>query len=140
MPRKKSTTAPAPKPEAIAPESTETTEYEPDTILVGRLCADPVLRTTKTSGKPVSTIRVADNSGDVATFHDVVCWGRTAEVVCQYLKKGRLVEVQGRAQERTWTDKDGNERTTPEVSAYRVQFLSNQGSSPDAESNGAELS
>ncbi len=57
-------------------------------------------------------------------FHDVVCWGRTAEVVCQYLKKGRLIEVTGCEQERTYTARDGSERTVEEIVAFRVQFLS----------------
>jgi single-strand DNA-binding protein len=124
MARKKST-ASTPKAEAPAPESSETPQYPPDTVLVGRLVADPVLRTTK-SGKSVSTIRVADNSGDNPRFVDVVVWNRTADAVCKFLKKGRLVQVQGRAQERSWTGRDGAERRTDEISAYRVQFLSGQ--------------
>jgi single-strand DNA-binding protein len=128
----RSKTAAAPAPEASASEPTPSPTAE-DTVLVGRLTADPKLRTTK-SGLPVSTIRIAVNVPDAeATFHNVVVWKRTAEVVCQYLKKGRLVEVTGRVQERTWTDKDGNERTTPEVIAYRVQFLSGRSAAPAAE-------
>jgi single-strand DNA-binding protein len=119
MARRKST--PATASESEAPKTTPT---EPDITLTGRLTADPVLRMTK-SGLPVSTIRIAVNRvDDETTFHNIVVWKATAEAVCKYLKKGRLVEVIGRPQERTWTDKDGNERMTPEVSAYRVQFLS----------------
>ncbi|MGH2965121.1 MAG: single-stranded DNA-binding protein [Solirubrobacterales bacterium] len=124
---RKSTTASAPKKtKATAPESAATTEYPPDVVLRGRLVADPVLRHTQ-NGKPVSTIRIAVNKPNAdTTFHDIVVWNRTAEVVCQYLKKGRLVEVTGREQDRNWVDKDGNPRTTNEVSAYRVQFVSEQ--------------
>jgi single-strand DNA-binding protein len=130
---KSTTTAPAPEVEAPEPVPTETTPSETQVTLKGRLCADPVLRKTK-SGLSVTTIRIAVNVPDAeATFHNVVVWKRTAEVVCKYLKKGRLVEVTGRVQERTWTDKDGNERTTPEVSAYRVQFLSGRSDTPAAE-------
>jgi len=132
MSRKKSTTAPAPEAEASAPESTETTPYEPDTILVGRLCADPVLRHTK-SALPVATIRIAVNDGPEPAFHNVVCWGRTAEVVCQYKRKGHLVQVQGRSKDHAWQARDGSERHDAEIAAYRVQFLSGRGSSPVAE-------
>lgn len=132
MARRKSTTASATQAKAQTPASAKVTSIEPVT-LTGRLTADPILRKTK-SGLSVSTIRIAVNppEGD-ATFHDVVTWKRTAEVVCQYLKKGRLVEVTGRPQERTWTDKDGNERVNTEVNAFRVQFVSRQAQAPTAE-------
>jgi single-strand DNA-binding protein len=108
---------------ATAPAApTESTQYEPDTILLARLTADPQLRHTASTGKPVTTLRVAEEHTNPQRFHDVVCWGRTAEVVCQYLKQGRLIEVTGREQERTYTASDG-ERTVEEIVAFRVQFL-----------------
>ncbi len=127
MARRKSTTTAASAPEAVAAAPAERDADNADQVtLVGRLCADPVLRHTK-SGIAVSTIRIAVNEPDAeATFHSVVVWKRTAEVVCQYLRKGRLVEVTGRPQTRSWVDGDGNEREAVEVSAYRVQFLSRQ--------------
>lgn len=91
--------------------------------LICRLTRDPELRHTK-SGRAVSTLRVAVNDGPEPAFHDVVVWGRTAEVVCQYMRKGRLIHVEGRIQPRSWTGKDGKERRTVEIVAYRVQFLS----------------
>lgn len=96
--------------------------------LICRLTRDPELRHTK-SGRAVSTLRVAVNDGPEPVFHDVVVWGRTAEVVCQYMRKGRLVHVEGRIQPRSWTAKDGSERRTVEIVANRVQFLG-RGSSP----------
>jgi single-strand DNA-binding protein len=124
------TTASSRKTKATAKVPAKTTHPEPeapqqvqDTVLTGRLCADPKLRHTATSGKPVTTIRIAVNSGEQASFHSVVVWGRTAEVVCRYLKKGRLVEVTGRSQERTYQAEDGERRVT-EIVAYQVQFLS----------------
>ena len=53
-------------------------------------------------------------------------WNRSAEVVCEYLRKGRAVEVLGRSQERSYEAADGTQRTVAEVSAYRVGFLSRQ--------------
>ena len=109
MARRKSTTTAAPAPEVVeeAPVEQQAEQAEQVT-LIGRLCADPVLRHTK-SGKAVTTIRLAVNApDDETTFHSVVVWNRTAEVVCEYLRKGRLVEITGRPQTRTWTDSDGN--------------------------------
>lgn len=112
----------------------ENTRPEP-TTLVGRLVADPQLRHTK-SGKAVSTIRIAVSNGSEATFHSVVVWGRTAEVVCQFLAKGRLVEVTGRPNDRTYTAANGDERTINELVAWRIQFLSRQKvTSPSARSD-----
>jgi single-strand DNA-binding protein len=135
MARTKSTAATARKPKASAPEAPER-EYPEDTVLVGRLCADPKLRHTA-SGKAVANLRIAVNppEGD-PSFHSVVTWGPTAEVVCRFLKKGRLVEVKGHEQTRDWTDRDGNARQTTEISAYRVTFLSGRrpsSSAPEAE-------
>jgi single-strand DNA-binding protein len=115
----------------------EGTQYEPDTILVARLTADPQLRHTVSTGKPVTTLRVAEQHTNPQRFHDVVCWGRTAEVVCQYLKKGRLIEVTGREHDRTYTAGDGSERTVEEIVAFRVQFLPGRDTSLAVEQEGS---
>lgn len=118
MARSKSTTT-----AAEAKNAEGKAQQEPVTI-VGRLCADPVLRHTK-SGKPVTTIRVAVNPPEgEATFHNVVVWNRTAEVVCEYMRKGRPVEVVGRPQERTYQAADGTDRQVTEIVARKVQFIS----------------
>jgi single-strand DNA-binding protein len=124
MARRTTTKAtPAPKAAPRAPVATEPQETTPEKVtLVGRLGADPVLRHTK-SGKAVTTIRVAVNApGAEPTFHSVVVWARTAEVVCEYLRKGRDIEVTGRTQERSYEAADGTERRATEVVAYSVQF------------------
>jgi single-strand DNA-binding protein len=120
---KSATTASTPAAEASAPASSETQDQ---VTLTGRLCADPILRRTA-SGIAVTNLRIAVNHPDgEATFHTAVAWKRTAEVVAQFMKKGRLVEVTGLPQERTWTGKDGNQRTSTEINAFRVEFLSRQ--------------
>jgi single-strand DNA-binding protein len=127
--RKTNSTATTPVVEKpIAPED------RPDPItLTGRLCADPVLRKT-TTGKSVTTIRLAVNvPGAEATFHSVVIWNRNAEVVCQYLKKGRLVEVKGHEQPRSYTAADGTKRQVTEVSAFRVEFVRRDTQTPATE-------
>jgi single-strand DNA-binding protein len=107
------TTQPA---EAAAPE-------EQPVILTGRLVADPQLRHTATSGKPVTSMRIQVDRGGASSTHTVVVWGRQAEVVCQYLGTGRAVQVTGRLQERSFTAKDGSTRTATEVVARSVKFL-----------------
>jgi len=99
-------------------------------IIIGRLTADPELRTTN-SGQSVTTVGVATNRiwtnrdgerQEETEFHNVVVWGRQAEVVNQFLKKGALVMVEGRLQTRTWEDRQGQNRRTTEIVAQRVQF------------------
>lgn len=121
MARKSTTKAAAPEA-TTAPAPAE----EQRVTLVGRLCADPVLRRTK-SGKAVTNIRIAVNPPEgEASFHSVVVWNRNAEVVCKYLRKGRAVQVVGKPQQRSYEAADGAERTVSEISAYRVQFLSRE--------------
>jgi len=124
MARSKSTTTTAEAQKATTPAQQD------QVTLVGRLCADPVLRHTS-GNKSVTTIRVAVNPPEgEATFHSVVVWNRSAEVVCEYLRKGRRVEVVGRPQERSYKAADGTDREVAEVVAFQVNFLSAQGSDP----------
>ena len=99
-------------------------------ILVGRVTADPQLRTTP-GGQSVVTIGVATNRNwtdkagqkqEETEFHNVVLWGRTAEVAGQYLTKGAMVLIEGRLRTRGWTDKNGQARRTTEVMAERMQL------------------
>jgi len=99
-------------------------------FLIGRLTADPQLRTTP-GGTPVSTFSLATNrvwvskSGERredTQFHNVVVWGRQAEVANQYLKKGSLVMIEGRLQTRNWQDKQGQQRRTTEIICERFQL------------------
>jgi single-strand DNA-binding protein len=91
--------------------------------LIGRLVAAPELRKT-TSGKDVTTVRVATNGKSHAEFHDVVLWGQLATFACQYLGKGRLVYIEGQLQIRQWQATDGSTRRTVEIVANRLQALS----------------
>jgi single-strand DNA-binding protein len=99
-------------------------------ILVGRVTADPQVRSTP-GGQSVTTIGVATNSvwtdkagqkQEQTEFHNVVLWGRTAEIAGQYLTKGAMVLIEGRLQTRSWTDKNGQQRKTTEVMAERMQL------------------
>jgi single-strand DNA-binding protein len=99
-------------------------------FILGRLTADPQLRQT-TSGQPVTSFGVAtnrvwtDKSGqkqEAVEFHNVVVWGRQAEVASKFLTKGSLVFIEGRLQTRNWEGKDGQQRRTTEVIAERIQL------------------
>jgi len=132
MPRSKAT--PTAAPDNSATRETSRGPALNSAALIGRLTRDPQLSHTK-SGRAVSTLRVAVNDGPEPAFHDVVVWGRTAEVVCQYMRKGRLIHAEGRMQLRSWNAKDGTERRNAELVANRVQFLG-RGASPVEDGEG----
>lgn len=96
--------------------------------LMGRLTADPELRTT-TSGKSVCTFGIAVDRSFVkqgeqrqADFITIVAWGSTADFVARYFSKGSMIALQGSIQTRNYEDKDGNKRTAFEVVAREVSF------------------
>jgi single-strand DNA-binding protein len=100
-------------------------------ILVGNLGRDPEVRFTS-GGTPVANFTMAtterwtDPSGEKkerTEWHRIVLWGKQAEVLREYLRKGRQVYVEGSLQTREWNDRDGNKRQTTEVRAQRVQLL-----------------
>jgi len=101
-------------------------------MIIGHLGRDPEMRYTP-SGKPVTTFTVAVsrswNSGDgerhsETEWFNVVAWGNLAETCKQYLTKGQLVYIEGRLQTRHWDDKEGQKRSTVELVANEMTFLS----------------
>lgn len=99
-------------------------------ILVGRLTRDPEIRTTP-SGQNVASVSMATNSywtdkggqrQERTEFHNVVLWGRLAEIAGQYATKGSELYVEGRLQTRTYTAKDGSERRTTEIVGENLQL------------------
>jgi len=62
------------------------------------------------------------NRKESTEFHNVVLWGKQAEIVNQFLTKGSLIFVEGRLQTRVWQGKDGNQRRTTEVIGERIQL------------------
>ena len=117
--------------------------------LVGNLGQDPEMRYTP-SGVPVTSFSVAVNKRwtnqegqqqDKTTWFRVTTWRKQAEVVSQYLTKGSRVLVVGEVDEaRPWTDRDGNNRASLEVTANQVRFMSgrdeNTGGSYGGSDNG----
>jgi single-strand DNA-binding protein len=111
-------------------------------ILIGRTTADPEVKYTQ-SGVALASFRLAvdrgfkNQQGERETdFIPVTCWRRQAEVVGEYLKKGRLVAVEGRLQSRNYETRDGQKRTAYDVVADFVQFLESRGSSGGGDSGG----
>lgn len=99
-------------------------------FLLGRLTADPQLRSTA-SGQQVASFSIAtnrvwnDKNGqrqEATEFHNIVVWGRQAEIASRFLIKGSLVLVEGRLQTRDWEGKDGQKRRTTEIVADRIQL------------------
>ena len=101
----------------------------------GRLARDPELRQT-TTGKSVASFTVACDRGrrdangqSTADWIPVVAWDARAEFVCKYFQKGSMIAVDGRLQSRTYTAKDGTNRTALEVVASNVHFCSSKAES-----------
>ncbi|MEG2174058.1 MAG: single-stranded DNA-binding protein [Oscillospiraceae bacterium] len=101
-------------------------------ILIGRLVADPEMRTTP-QGINVATFRLAvdrpfsKGSEKKADFINITCWRERAEFVCKYFAKGRAIGVDGSIQTREYNDKDGNKRYAFEIVADRVFFVESKG-------------
>lgn len=100
-------------------------------ILIGNLTRDPELRSLP-SGVKVCSFSLAtnrvwkDKNGarqESADYHNIVVFGRQAETVAQYMKKGSSILVEGRMQTRSWEDKtSGEKKYRTEVIADRTQF------------------
>lgn len=104
-------------------------------VFMGRLTADPELRTT-TSGLSVCSFSIAvDRSytrpGEEkqTDFINIVAWRQTADFVTKYFHKGSMIAVQGELQSRRYEDKQGNKRTAFEVVASNVSFCGSKAES-----------
>lgn len=102
--------------------------------IIGNLTRDPELKQT-TSGQNVCTVGVATNrtwnnaSGEKqeqTEFHNVVAWGKLAEICAQYLQKGKKVYFDGRLQTRDWEGQDGVRRYRTEIIAENMIMLDGQ--------------
>ena len=111
---------------------------------MGNLTRDPELKRTS-SDMAVAQVSIAvnrqykDRNGEQVketTFVDCEAWGRTAEVMAQYLSKGKPVFVEGRLKLDQWQDKDGNNRSKLKVVIEKFEFIDskgNQSSTPPAQ-------
>jgi single-strand DNA-binding protein len=118
-------------------------------LIVGRATVQPELKKTP-SGQSVSTFSVAtnrvwtDKNGarqEDTEFHNVVVWGRQAEIANQFLAKGAMVLVEGRLATRSWQDKNGATHRTTEIVCERFQLGPKpQGTSGGSYNGGAKSS
>jgi single-strand DNA-binding protein len=94
-------------------------------ILTGNLASDVELREFG-EDKRLATFRLAVDRGGKdadADFFNIAVWDRQAQICADYLAKGRKIGVEGRLRYRTW-EEEGQKRSSVEVVAYRVEFLS----------------
>lgn len=116
-------------------------------FLIGRLTRDPETRTTS-SGQMVCSFGLATNrvwtnsqtsqKQEKTEFHNIVLWGRLAEIASRYLTKGGLVLIEGRIQTRSWEDPSGNKRYRTEVVAENIQLGPRTGQMPRPEPSSDE--
>ena len=95
-------------------------------FLIGRVTSKPELRYTRSNTACTNLSIAIDRTygEDKKTdFINVVVWRKQAENVCNYLDKGSLVSVEGRLQQSSYEDKDGNKRNRLDVVADNIQFL-----------------
>ena len=104
-------------------------------VIMGRLVADPELRTTG-NGNSVTTFTVAVDRRFVrqgeerqTDFIDIVAWRQTAEFVSRYFRKGSMIAVQGSIKTRMYEDKNGNKRKAVEIVADNASFCGSKAES-----------
>ncbi len=99
-------------------------------ILAGRLTRDPEVRALP-SGQSVTSFGLAtdrfytdkaDQKQQQTEFHNIVLFGKLAEIASKYLNKGALVLIEGRLQTRNWQDSAGNRRSRTEIVGERIQL------------------
>jgi len=107
-------------------------------IIGGRLCADPELRQTQ-SGIPVATVGIAVNrkptkkeQNPPADFFNIVAWQGGAEILSKYFRKGSSILVEGRLQNRSWTDQQAQKHSTTEIITDEIYFVDSKGENTKA--------
>jgi len=115
-------------------------------FIFGNLTRDPELRALP-SGMNVCSFGVATNrvfkdrdgkKQEQTDFHNIVVFGRQADTVAQYMKKGSSVFIEGRMQTRSWDGKDGEKKYRTEIVADRIQFGPRSGGGgPSMDSTGS---
>ncbi len=104
--------------------------------LIGNVTRDPEVRNTPT-GQTVASFGIATNAQWTDTqgqrqtrteFHNIVAWGKLAEICQQYLTKGKKIFLEGRIQTREWEAQDGQKRTRTEIVAENMIMLDRGGS------------
>ena len=111
-------------------------------VIIGNCGVEPEIRQTS-NGKSVANLRIATSefkgSGDTreerTEWHNVVLFDKTADIAGQYLHKGDKCSIEGRIQTRKWEDKSGNDRSTTEIVANKLELLTKKRDSQQAGSS-----
>lgn len=110
-------------------------------VLVGRLARDPELRVIPQTETSVTNFTVAvdrpysKDKEKTADFIRCVCYGKQAEFCERYFTKGKMIGIQGRIQERSYQDKNGETKYITEVIANNIEFVGGKGDSPAGSSD-----
>ena len=99
-------------------------------ILIGRLTREPELKYIP-SGTAVANFSLASNKSftqngekkESTSFFNCIAWAKLGEIMAQYCKKGHRIGIEGKLQQRSWEDKDGNKRSAVEIVVDNFQFL-----------------
>ncbi len=99
-------------------------------FIIGRLTADPLMKTTP-GGQSVVNFSIATNRNwndkagarqEEVEYHNIVVWGRQAEIANQFLTKGSIALIEGRLRTRSWQDKQNQQRKITEIICERIQL------------------
>lgn len=115
-------------------------------FLIGRLTRDPELSTLPNSNTSIAKFSLASNrvfnsageKKDQTSFFNCIAWGKLGEVIVEYCRKGQQIAIEGRLQQRTWEDTNGNKRSTVEIVVENCQFLSKPSGGADHADRGKE--
>jgi len=99
-------------------------------FLIGRLTKDPELKYTQ-NGTPIASFTLANNKSfmqnnakkDQCSFFNCIAWGKQGETIAQYCKKGKRIGIEGRLQQRSFDDQNGQKRSVVEIVEENFQFL-----------------
>jgi len=114
-------------------------------MIIGNLTRDPEARSTP-SGQNVANFSVATNRvwkdqqgqrQEKTEYHNIVAWGKLADICTQYLGKGRKVYVEGRLQTRDWEGQDGVKKYRTEIVAENMIMLDKAGAAPSGAPGGS---
>lgn len=117
-------------------------------LLMGNFTRDPEMKYLPTNNTAVTSFGLAINrkwkgkdgkpDGEEVTFLDLEAFGRTAEVINQYFKKGAAIFVEGRLKLDQWTDKEGQKRSKLKVIVESFEFLGGKDDAPKAGTAGGK--
>ena len=112
--------------------------------MIGRLCADPELRKTS-ADTPVGSFRIANDAGKgkngekISIFLSCSIFGKQADTLVKYFRKGDLIAITGRLTQRNYTNKDGVDVTVTEIVADRIDFVTSKSEKPAGQAEQPEV-